>query len=312
MSTEAMAIRKPMIHPQQRFKASLLFSILVHLAICTGLRSPSREYSSGSVLLVSIMRIAPAQQQVNSPSPSEVDIHTHREPSIQRIQSQANLQPYHDTTTVAAIPLLTEEIGYQPSQLGEPRLTQDTEIPTTLPPPTPAGWIEIEYEISGKQLTPFRSVQRYLTDSSGGYQIESKSSGTAPEAPWVLESKGNVLIDGLHPDEAPVEIEKPFSINSEIYYQFMFTPPVSADNRLWDATGQRLSDRTYRIVGLEMQEVGSHGELRTIHLWLNPENPEVRHEVWLAIDYHYLPVHIRLTYNDGRVSEKLAQSFSME
>lgn len=85
-------------------------------------------------------------------------------------------------------------------------------------------------------------------------------------------------------------------------YQFMFAPALET-MQITMTNGKRL--RTY-IYSFEGEETISTklGELKTIHL-LKGSSDEDKTEIWLAVDYQYLPVKIRKTEKDGTVIEQI-------
>lgn len=86
-------------------------------------------------------------------------------------------------------------------------------------------------------------------------------------------------------------------------YQFMFIPPLDT-MQITMTNGKRLRTYTYSFEGEETITT-KLGELKTIHL-LKGSSDEEKTEIWLAIDYQYLPVKIRKTEKDGTVIEQVA------
>lgn len=86
-------------------------------------------------------------------------------------------------------------------------------------------------------------------------------------------------------------------------YQFMFVPALET-MQITMTNGKRLRTYTYSFEGEETIST-KLGELKTIHL-LKGSNDEDKTEIWLAVDYQYLPVKIRKTEKDGTVIEQIA------
>ncbi|MDO9051528.1 MAG: DUF3108 domain-containing protein [Methylotenera sp.] len=86
-------------------------------------------------------------------------------------------------------------------------------------------------------------------------------------------------------------------------YQFMFLPPLE-NMQIMMTNGKNL--RTY-IYSFEGEEIiyTKLGELKTVHL-LRSGSEEEKTELWLALDYQYLPVKIRKTEKDGSIIEQIA------
>ncbi len=86
-------------------------------------------------------------------------------------------------------------------------------------------------------------------------------------------------------------------------YQFMHVAPLQ-HMQLPIVNGKKLRIYDYSFEG-EEQVNSTLGELKTIHI-LHSGNDEEKTELWLAIDYQYVPVKIRKIDNDGKVVEMLA------
>jgi hypothetical protein len=82
-------------------------------------------------------------------------------------------------------------------------------------------------------------------------------------------------------------------------YQFMFTPPLE-QFELAITTGKQLKIYHYLFEGEE--EIKTNlGVLRALHISKSSGNSEEKTEIWLAEDYHYLPVKIRKIDSNGKV-----------
>ena len=87
-------------------------------------------------------------------------------------------------------------------------------------------------------------------------------------------------------------------------YQFMHVPPLQ-NMQLPIVNGKKLRIYDYSFEG-EEQVNSPLGELKTIHILHSGSSEEERTELWLAIDYQYVPVKIRKIESDGGVVEMLA------
>ncbi len=87
-------------------------------------------------------------------------------------------------------------------------------------------------------------------------------------------------------------------------YQFMHVPPLQ-HMQMPIVNGKKLRIYDYSFEG-EEQINSSLGELKTIHILHSGSNEEEKTELWLAIDYQYVPVKIRKIESDGSVVEMLA------
>ncbi len=87
-------------------------------------------------------------------------------------------------------------------------------------------------------------------------------------------------------------------------YQFMYVAPLQK-MQIPIATGKKLTIYDYSFEGEE--NINSKlGELKTIHIIHSGIDDEERTEVWLAIDYQYIPVKIRKTEKNGKIYELVA------
>ncbi len=86
-------------------------------------------------------------------------------------------------------------------------------------------------------------------------------------------------------------------------YNFAFAKHASEDLELHLTDGRRISPYHYRILGREKIET-EIGTLDTLHVKKvqAPDDPRA-FEVWLAVDYHYLPARIIATEKDGTAFE---------
>ena len=87
-------------------------------------------------------------------------------------------------------------------------------------------------------------------------------------------------------------------------YQFMYVAPLQ-NMQLPIVNGKKLRVYDYSFEG-EEQMNSALGELKTIHILHSGSNEEEKTELWLAIDYQYVPVKIRKIDSNGKVVEMQA------
>jgi hypothetical protein len=92
-------------------------------------------------------------------------------------------------------------------------------------------------------------------------------------------------------------------------YQFMFVPPLE-QMQLSIANGKKLGTYDYGFEGEETLST-KMGELRTVHIFRSRGGSDEKTELWLALDYHNLPVKVRQTEKDGDVIEQIATRISI-
>ena len=80
-------------------------------------------------------------------------------------------------------------------------------------------------------------------------------------------------------------------------YQLAFAPPQSSAVKLQMTNGRKLDSYAYWVVEEALET--PMGVLNTLHLGKHREEGEKDTEVWLAADYHYLPVKISQIDKDG-------------
>lgn len=92
-------------------------------------------------------------------------------------------------------------------------------------------------------------------------------------------------------------------------YQFMFVPPLQ-NMQLAITNGKKLDIYDYSFEGEEVIQT-KMGDIKTVHLLRTSEDDE-KDELWLALDYQYVPVKIRKTEKENKVYELLATSIKTE
>jgi hypothetical protein len=87
-----------------------------------------------------------------------------------------------------------------------------------------------------------------------------------------------------------------------VMYQFMFMQP-RYDTQITITNGKNLRTYAYHFEG-EKVITTKLGQLKTLHL-IKGDGEQAKTELWLALDYQYLPVQIRKTEKDGSVIEQV-------
>jgi hypothetical protein len=90
----------------------------------------------------------------------------------------------------------------------------------------------------------------------------------------------------------------------------MFIPPPQ-NMQLNITNGKKLDIYQYFFAGEETIN-SKMGELRTVHIYRDNNDNDERSELWLALDYQYVPVKIRKTEQENKVYELLATSIKTE
>jgi Protein of unknown function (DUF3108) len=84
-------------------------------------------------------------------------------------------------------------------------------------------------------------------------------------------------------------------------YQFMYVA-VLQRMQISITNGKKITTYDYTFEG-EENVAGTIGELKTVHIRHVRDEVDEKTELWLAIDYQYVPVKIRQTKKDGKVYE---------
>jgi len=93
-------------------------------------------------------------------------------------------------------------------------------------------------------------------------------------------------------------------------YQLAFAPPQSSAVKLQMTNGRKLDNYAYWVVEEALET--PMGVLNTLHLGKHREEGEKDTEVWLAADYHYLPVKISQIDKDGDGLVLLANEIELD
>ena len=87
-------------------------------------------------------------------------------------------------------------------------------------------------------------------------------------------------------------------------YQFMYVSPLQT-MQIAITNGKKMKSYDYSFEGEENIN-SALGELKTIHIVHTGSVEEDKTELWLAVDYQYIPVKIRKTESENKVYELLA------
>jgi hypothetical protein len=93
-------------------------------------------------------------------------------------------------------------------------------------------------------------------------------------------------------------------------YQFMFVPPLQ-EMQLNITNGKRMKAYGYTFVGEEELST-KMGVVRVMHIENINDDGDEKNEIWLAVDYRFLPVKLRKTEKDGSVIEQVLTSINTE
>jgi hypothetical protein len=251
--------------------------------------------------------------------------------NFQAITSESNPQNIQQSDLVAS-PEASDEVGTAPQAVDEdlvinenayPYVETNFDVRTQIDGATEGSAKIVFNVIDGKQyqLTSLIKpdglaaliVSDLLQTSSGQltkrglqpdnylYQYGNKSNKTyAAKFNWQTKTVNLITSQGTK----TAEIEEGAQDLLSFMYQFMFVAPLER-MQISIATGKKLTSYTYSFSGEENINTPL-GEIKTIHIFHESENSDEKTELWLALDYEYLPVKIRKTEKKGRVYELVA------
>lgn len=212
--------------------------------------------------------------------------------------------------------------------------------------PSPPHHVEIEYRIMRKGGAAGVERHSYQVREDGSYSLSSiaepKGLLALALSDLVQKSEGVVTGHGLrpttfiyqygkNPDKAQkatfdwqantlvmetglrrqaVPLAEGVQDLMSFMYQFMFVPPLEV-MQLAITNGKRLKTYAYGFEGEETLETRM-GALRCLRIARSGSDGEEKTELWLAADYHYLPVKISKTEKDGTVTERIASRLQAE
>ena len=213
---------------------------------------------------------------------------------------------------------------------------------------TPYQFVESEYDIlrgaDGYKIG--QSKVRYEARGDGTYLLESRSEAKG-FASWFISgsllqrSEGLVTEYGLQPhsfiyqygsgsktrqavldwERRRITLETDKGSKSSrlpagtqdlmsFMYQFMYVPPLR-EMMLNITNGKRLKAYSYSFVG-EVDLSTKMGVMRAIHIENINDDGDEKTELWLALEYNFLPVKIRKTEEDGSVIEQVITHINTE
>lgn len=278
-------------------------------------------------------KIKPAPEPVLVPEPSAAQ----------------ELQPVEPVSEHAQITDQTQPEGSsEAAQNQQAPLIDDTDEPGIEMPPAPQ-YVAMDYDVSRGGDSSSIGITRvsYESREDGSYKLhsETEAKGLASlffTSKLIQTSTGIVTKHGLQ----PVHFAYEFGSNADKYqqadfdwqagrltmhtskgdktvllpagtqdllsfmYQYMFIPPlqqmvVSVTN------GKKLSQYGYSFEG-ETTLTTKLGNLQTVHIAKSSGEGEEKTELWLATEYHYLPVKISKREKDGKLYEQIVTRISVE
>ena len=145
-------------------------------------------------------------------------------------------------------------------------------------------------------------VEQGLRPANCHYQFGNKANKSYQAAfDW---AKGELLLQSSKGDKT-VALTESVQDYLSFMYQFMFKPPLNA-MQISLTNGKQLSSYDYTFEGEETLKL-DFGEVKTYHIKHAKSDSDEKTELWLAIDYQFIPVKISKTEKDGQVINQIAK-----
>ena len=114
---------------------------------------------------------------------------------------------------------------------------------------------------------------------------------------WQSNTVSMQTAKGLETDDLPLDAQDLLSF----MYQFMYVPPLNKMH-ITIVNGKSLRGYDYSFEGEETTTLPI-GEVKTVHIQHSNTDTEDKIDLWLAVDYQYLPVKILKTDKKGKIYE---------
>ena len=329
--------------------AALLLSFLFHLAVLLGPAIELSTWQEPQALNVTLQETPPPEpvppvvaprppprpKPVKSAPPPIAPVAISPEPG-----PVAAPEPIANAPEPAAEP--SPEPAPPPPPIVQPPITARVEFPSR---------IEMVYSVHrGDRGIKLGSTihkwliggQQYLLTStteasglfslffSGRYIMTSKGTitpeGLQPVSFWIQRGQSNDRTEfaefdwdnkkldyGKGNDRHQADIALGTQDQLSAFYQLALTAPHTSGLRFALTTGRKFHQYTYQFIGEELLDTAL-GKLKTIHLARVTSKVDSNEgtDIWLAIDYHYLPVRFRLGTRDGEVLDHLVTEIRLD
>jgi hypothetical protein len=136
-----------------------------------------------------------------------------------------------------------------------------------------------------------------------------QSAGTTDSAQF--DRRNNTLTYGSADERRTVPLPDRAQDQLSFVYQFAFNAPQAGTIQLPISDGRKLDNYDYRVVGEETLDTPL-GKLNTLHLSKVHGAGEGGADIWLAAQYGYLPVKVRVTDKDGDSLEQVASKIDLK
>jgi hypothetical protein len=126
-----------------------------------------------------------------------------------------------------------------------------------------------------------------------------------------FDRKSNTLTYGSGAERRTVPLPGQAQDLLSFVYQLAFNAPQTGAIQLFISNGRKLDSYDYGVVSEETLDTPL-GKLKTLHLRKIRSAGEDGVDIWLGVDYRYLPVKVRLTDKDGDSVEQVASAVRLQ
>lgn len=320
----------------RRLWLAIIASLLLHIWIVAGsgdwLPDWLDEDAPMEVTLALAPPIPPPKPVAATPPVSAKTAQPRIKPPAPAITPPAEPAPPSPPGPAPVAATVSEPVLPPPvEEIPEPVSAEVEEAPSIRQPPPRR--VELEYLVD-YQGAGGSEKHLYIAHEDGTYQLtslaEPKGLAALVASDLMQKSEGRVSAQGLAPgsfiyqygknenkaqkaffdwqnkilvlenkgQKQTVPLEDGAQDILSFMYQFMFVPPLEQFD-LAITTGKRLKTYSYTFDGEEQVSTGA-GKFVTLHISQQGAKGEEKNELWLAPDYHYLPVKILKTDKDGK------------
>ena len=322
-------------HTKRIFIIALLISLLVHVVLLTGVRFslPNNDDTDSGVIEARLMPLPPPLPVVIKTRPKPA----HRPRPKPHSLAPAALPAVPVARLEPVVPDVPQPVMDPVSQGAESAPAIDTPQLNALP-----GRLEIQYKVvkgidgfeigKASYLWVTKNGQYTLTSITEGSGIFSllqpgklvqisqgkiTQFGLAPDDFWIQRGRATpdkstaAHFDYVHQTVAITKNNHSFSVplldNAQdvlsVIFQLAVRSPFSGEMLLHVTTGKSLKPYHASMVGKETINTAL-GELKVLHLSRPAEEDEDAMDIWLAEDYNFVPVKIRIDHNKYGVIEQ--------
>lgn len=311
-------------HISSRLLWAILISLILHLLAAGGwhVLLPKLDFSKHVI------------EAELSPLPSKKPVPLAKKRVATKVAKKVLPQP---STSQAASSVPVAEPAYVPAPMIGEEDRPPYEEPKALPPPS---YVETEFEVKRTGFGSGKARYRFDLVGEGRYRLQSEIQAVgiaslAFSGKRLETSLGGVTEYGLQPDSYRYEISsKPekfqgadfdwvnhkLTLTTAKYhetldlpdgtqdflsfmYQFMFVPPLDRMQHTL-TNGKTLHTIDYLFVS-EDELATKFGNLNTMHIAKSSGDADEKTELWLAVDYRFIPVKILKIAKDGSGYELL-------